>query len=849
MQKPIQHIKRKTFTCLLIGINALVTGPLLSEAKAEPATYNINSGVAPDAIVSNYFEINQTPNGRREYLFPALNDYGDVVGRIAPPPGSEARIQSHSAVWRDGIVNDLGMRGCEYGVSICASRALGINNAGLVVGASHSERNAALWGPNGLTYYYEHEYRALPGQKIKINAGAGWEWGWSKDVNERGITVGSGRSDRFGINDYLVHGFVWYNDYAVLIIGDYNQASFANAINERIQVTGSIDDGGLMVAYIYADKQVSLLGHLGGGRSEGEDINNATPAQVVGVSETGSGEQHAFLWNGETLLDLGTLGGATSHARAINDAGQIVGYATLNDGSARGTLWQEGQIYDLNDYIAADSGWVIEDAYDINAQGEILVRAVNGEGQAYLLLSPPGVVRPVRAGTGAGTYNPLPMESLQQIGTSYSDSPIALVTDEENSVYHAGSFIGTLDFDPSDGEYLVTKNYRASFVSKRDADNNHLWTLTLGGNSSFYNGIAITDLAVDAENNLYVVGDVSYGCFDFDPGPAINQLCSNFSSFYRNAYIAKYSSTGQFVWVKAFTGYVESFARDVAVDGVGNVTLLGYTKGYQNTDLDPGVGIVNAPGGSQFLVTLDVNGNYASSVVGLAGAPTQLAVLNTGGILVGGEYSGTVDFDPGAGVTERTADETQIGNSVYNNGFVARFDSDGQFLWVRTYLSDLPGNKINLKLAAHDGNAIVWAENTLEKLNTQGSVIWSTPTTGLHASMAVNAAGQIYISGLTQGATDFDPGSFEDIKGRDGIVNFTTHFDSNGNYKWTNVIQDAQTVSYHIIKSTAVDKLGSLYMLGEFNKTIIEPDSGLSLTADKATYEYDVDLYYAKFAQ
>ncbi len=77
------------------------------------------------------------------------------------------------------------------------------------------------------------------------------------------------------------------------------------------------------------------LGTFGGSFSQAQAINNS--GQIVGSSQTNSGNWHASLWDNGVIIDLGTLGGGYSEAYGINDSGQIVGVYDAGNGHA--VLW------------------------------------------------------------------------------------------------------------------------------------------------------------------------------------------------------------------------------------------------------------------------------------------------------------------------------------------------------------------------------------------------------------------------------------------------------------------------------------------------------------------------------
>ena len=89
-----------------------------------------------------------------------------------------------------------------------------------------------------------------------------------------------------------------------------------------------------------------------------------------------------------TITDLGTLGGTYSGATAINNNGQVVGFATTATGSAdrRAFLYSGGNLLDLNNLLPSGSSWNLTDARDINDLGQIVgMGKINGQVHAYLM--------------------------------------------------------------------------------------------------------------------------------------------------------------------------------------------------------------------------------------------------------------------------------------------------------------------------------------------------------------------------------------------------------------------------------------------------------------------------------
>jgi probable HAF family extracellular repeat protein len=129
------------------------------------------------------------------------------------------------------------------------------------------------------------------------------------------------------------------------------------------------------------------LGVLSGGvSSSAYSINTA--GTIVGTSDLSDGDEHAFSYSGGVMSDLGTLGGSNSAVGAINSSGVIVGFSNTGSGSSAAFIYSGGVMVDLNTLLdSSGTGWTLEDANDINDNGQIVGDGINPLGQrdAFLL--------------------------------------------------------------------------------------------------------------------------------------------------------------------------------------------------------------------------------------------------------------------------------------------------------------------------------------------------------------------------------------------------------------------------------------------------------------------------------
>lgn len=187
-------------------------------------------------------------------------------------------------------------------------------------------------------------------------------------------------------------------------------------INEDGYIAGASQSGLYLYAFWWDGDTMTNLGDLGGQGSWAYDVNDSN--QVVGGSPLGGGDNHAFLWQNNTMQDLGTLGGPSSYAFEINNAGQAVGYACCAPDTylSHAVLWGSGGIVDLGDL---DPLWpAISAAYGLNDTGQVVGGSYDASANFHAFLWQNGGMQDL--GTLGGDYSAAEAinESGQVVGTA-----------------------------------------------------------------------------------------------------------------------------------------------------------------------------------------------------------------------------------------------------------------------------------------------------------------------------------------------------------------------------------------------------------------------------------------------
>jgi probable HAF family extracellular repeat protein len=287
-----------------------------------------------------------------------INDSGTVVGSAYLADGT-----AHAFVFYGrGLLHDLGTFGGR------SSEALGVNDYGQIVGFACAADN------------YPHAFLSDGSTSKQDLHKAGAYSSYARDINNQGKIVGDSDSS-------ATQAAIFLGNNQITKI-NCNSPSIAEAVNDNGWLVGFSNYGGRDRPFLFDGVTINYLGSLGGNFGYAYDINNK--GQIVGMSADSSNHGRAFMADGAgSLQNLDSLGLGSS-ALAINNEGTVVGYYFKAVADHAFVYDSTNGMQDLNEMIAPDSGWILNQAQGVNNFGQIVGDGViGGETHAFLLTPVP----------------------------------------------------------------------------------------------------------------------------------------------------------------------------------------------------------------------------------------------------------------------------------------------------------------------------------------------------------------------------------------------------------------------------------------------------------------------------
>jgi hypothetical protein len=422
---------------------------------------------------------------------------------------------------------------------------------------------------------------------------------------------------------------------------------------------------------------------------------------------------------------------------------------------------------------------------------------------------------------------------VRGFGQGFTETDINSVTDKWGNIYivggtgeeGAGNFS---DFHPNVNDTLLFQSFLTYskediFITKMDADGNHLWTKYFGGNGMDH----VFAMTIDVAGNLYMTGTAQNDSMFQWPDTLTPVNVFPPTSGIRN-FIMKTDSAGNIDWMRrglyaTLTGgdfisitvgsggevYCGSDYGHLAGFDPSGVLLWSVQCPWNNvsyTSVAAGPGgrlytsavAVSSAGSSMLMIAAvdAANGNivWQDSLPGNGqcyfgnGASIQYDV--NGSLYLMGEFSGSVDFDPSvSGSHTLTSDSAN-----WSDIFVLKLDTMGGFQWAKNY----PGST-TLIYSGCTGNSLA--------IDQQGGVCMMSRMLGTSIDADPDSASTFMINCTDAGY-------------------LVVRLDSAGNFRWAFPI-DNFIGTFEFI-SISIDDYGSILLSGdiEINTTDFDPGPG-----------------------
>lgn len=290
------------------------------------------------------------------------------------------------------------------------------------------------------------------------------------------------------------------------------------------------------------------------------------------VYATGEFFSASITFPGLTLTGAGTTGNCDYFLVKFNPNGYAVwgnkGGGSLTDRGYGVALDQQGNLFSTGHYF----GQAIFGPYTLNSSGNLDCFTAKLDTAGNYIWMKEG-------------------KSVSQVSTRN------MAVDANGNVIIVGYYgSATVDSVRFDSVKITTNGARDIFVVKYNNDGDVQWGVTGGGSSS---GEQANSVAVDAAGNIYVTG--IYSDSATFSGTVLNGNGGT------EIFVVKYNPSGQLVWARTAGGLKTDDGSGITLDGLGNLYVAGR---FDSAATFGPINLLSAGGYDAFLAKYDTTGNF-----------------------------------------------------------------------------------------------------------------------------------------------------------------------------------------------------------------------------------------------
>jgi PKD repeat protein len=412
---------------------------------------------------------------------------------------------------------------------------------------------------------------------------------------------------------------------------------------------------------------------------------------------------------------------------------------------------------------------------------------------------------------------------------NYTDVGYSIASDDSNYTYVVSvcadsAIIGDSIFNNGGGCYLAKYN-------------------PIGGCEwvkRVHPGISYPHVSCGTDNSIYVCGNFGGGApIPFQFGDTTLTTIGD-----KDIFLAKYNSSGDFIWVRQVGGLSDDICGCVGVDHSDNAYITGY---FQDTVFfNDTTTISNSPNGTDsFVAKYDSSGNELWVKIIESASPTGhgFAFDSDNNVITTGFYYAYVKIENDSIISQGQSD-------IY----LCKLDSNGNKIWLVTAGGTGSDDSRSIVVDANDNifmcgsfiqsanfgstvlNSFGSRDGYLAKYNSMGNLIWVNHVGGMSFNdnmFAIATDGyNIYSTGwfgdtaLVGGTTLISTG-MQDV--------FVSKYDNQGNSKWS--MQGAGLISSYGHDIT-INSNGEIYLTGyfagliDFGGDTMTPNGGINAFGD-----------------